>query len=271
MNFTFQIWSYFCSLLSFFPRDEIMGSRYQSQPGSEWAGSRTFVLEFKKALAGKLGNSHYFWFYTTYFSLSTNDYQNKSVLDIGCGPREAGMGWDGFPSVGLDPLADHYLKMGSGTQNDLCLCRVRTDSFPLMTPLILSVPLIPLIMLPDWMKLAGDQAGVKTGRTLCWLWMFMTIQPWLNHRLSPGILSRPISLILKFWEKCHLATIHRGHIYRNLRAGKKLPEDSRKTGILTAKLRKIAWHSELPQQFQMKPAICGFSLTSRHPAVPIKF
>jgi hypothetical protein len=35
----------------------------------------------------KLDNSHYQYFYTTLFGLTSDDYRGKRVLDIGCGPR----------------------------------------------------------------------------------------------------------------------------------------------------------------------------------------
>jgi ubiquinone/menaquinone biosynthesis C-methylase UbiE len=63
---------------------------------------------------GTLKNDHYQHFYTEFFGLTKEDYRGKSVLDIGCGPRGS-LEWADMASrrVGLDPLADEYLKLGA--------------------------------------------------------------------------------------------------------------------------------------------------------------
>ncbi|MFA5245293.1 MAG: class I SAM-dependent methyltransferase [Pedobacter sp.] len=59
-------------------------------------------------------NSHYKYFYTSYFSIPEEFYSGKSILDIGCGPRGSLEWADGAKErIGLDPLADQYLKMGA--------------------------------------------------------------------------------------------------------------------------------------------------------------
>lgn len=68
--------------------------------------------KLKKLQNRKLDNSHYRHFYTTYFSLSEELYENKTILDIGCGPRGS-LEWADMAKkrIGVDPLADKYLKM----------------------------------------------------------------------------------------------------------------------------------------------------------------
>ncbi|BAY17053.1 ubiquinone biosynthesis O-methyltransferase [Anabaenopsis circularis NIES-21] len=63
---------------------------------------------------GQLGNEHYSYFYTAYFDLEPSFYASKRVLDIGCGPRGS-LEWADSASerIGLDPLADEYLKLGA--------------------------------------------------------------------------------------------------------------------------------------------------------------
>src|SRR4029079_10710133 len=53
-------------------------------------------------------------FYTSHFGLSASDYAGKRILDIGCGPRGS-LEWADMTAerVGLDPLADEYLKLGA--------------------------------------------------------------------------------------------------------------------------------------------------------------
>ncbi|MGD0006380.1 MAG: class I SAM-dependent methyltransferase [Anaerolineaceae bacterium] len=64
-----------------------------------------------------LVNDHFAFFYTGYFGLDEAFYTGKRVLDIGCGPRGS-LEWAGMAAerVGLDPLANEYLKLGAGCQ-----------------------------------------------------------------------------------------------------------------------------------------------------------
>jgi ubiquinone/menaquinone biosynthesis C-methylase UbiE len=63
---------------------------------------------------GELTNWHYKQFYTDYFGLEESFYNNKVILDIGCGPRGS-LEWADMSKerYGLDPLADKYLRMGA--------------------------------------------------------------------------------------------------------------------------------------------------------------
>lgn len=67
----------------------------------------------KAAEEGELGNDHYRYFYTEFFGLSVDDYRDKSILDIGCGPRGS-LEWAEQASerVGLDSLVDEYRSLG---------------------------------------------------------------------------------------------------------------------------------------------------------------
>jgi ubiquinone/menaquinone biosynthesis C-methylase UbiE len=63
---------------------------------------------------GTLSNDHFEKYYTSHFELSHDDYRDKKVLDIGCGPRGS-LEWASMAKerVGLDPLADTYKKLGT--------------------------------------------------------------------------------------------------------------------------------------------------------------
>jgi ubiquinone/menaquinone biosynthesis C-methylase UbiE len=63
---------------------------------------------------GVLSNDHFEYFYTTQFGLDREFYRNKSILDIGCGPRGS-LEWatEARVRVGLDPLADAYRRLGT--------------------------------------------------------------------------------------------------------------------------------------------------------------
>lgn len=68
----------------------------------------------RKKTEGKLSNDHYEYFYTTHFGLTHSDFQDKVILDIGCGPRGS-LEWASMTSrrIGLDPLAKEYLQLGA--------------------------------------------------------------------------------------------------------------------------------------------------------------
>jgi SAM-dependent methyltransferase len=87
--------------------------------------ARVFPAHFKRAheLAywtgrarreGNLGNTHYTHFYTTFFDVEPSFYNDKRILDIGCGPRGS-LEWaeTAKERVGLDPLALKYMKLGA--------------------------------------------------------------------------------------------------------------------------------------------------------------
>jgi len=67
-----------------------------------------------KAEKGVLNNSHYEPLFTTVYGLTRNDYKDKKVIDIGCGPRGS-LEWATMAAerVGLDPLVSGYLRLGA--------------------------------------------------------------------------------------------------------------------------------------------------------------
>jgi ubiquinone/menaquinone biosynthesis C-methylase UbiE len=67
----------------------------------------------RKAIENVLSNEHYEFFYTTHFGFDKTFFNNKKILDIGCGPRGS-LEWahNASKRVGLDPLAGSYRKLG---------------------------------------------------------------------------------------------------------------------------------------------------------------
>ena len=63
-----------------------------------------------------LYNKFYEKYYVSDFELSHEDYKDKNILDIGCGPRGS-LEWAEMANlrVGLDPLVNEYLKLDGGT------------------------------------------------------------------------------------------------------------------------------------------------------------
>jgi ubiquinone/menaquinone biosynthesis C-methylase UbiE len=72
---------------------------------------------------GKLKNSHYKYFYTSYFKIDQEEYSGRSILDIGCGPRGS-LEWanNAKQRVGLDPLVKRYQKLGIGAHRMTYVC-----------------------------------------------------------------------------------------------------------------------------------------------------
>lgn len=62
---------------------------------------------------GELKNEWYESIFTTWFDISRSFYDNKRILDIGCGPRGS-LEWATMAAerVGLDPLVEDYRSLG---------------------------------------------------------------------------------------------------------------------------------------------------------------
>lgn len=72
----------------------------------------------RKKSEGVLTNDHYEYFYTSHFGYDRAFYAGKVIVDIGCGPRGS-LEWaeTALRRVGIDPLADQYLKLGARDHN----------------------------------------------------------------------------------------------------------------------------------------------------------
>jgi SAM-dependent methyltransferase len=68
-----------------------------------------------RAENGSLSNTHYESLFTSVYELTGDDYKDKRIIDIGCGPRGS-LEWAKMATerVGLDPLANKYLRLGAG-------------------------------------------------------------------------------------------------------------------------------------------------------------
>ena len=66
-----------------------------------------FWKERHRESAGVLRNTHFEYFYTSYFGIGKEEYTGKSILDIGCGPR-------GSPRMGRQCERKSWLRSASG-------------------------------------------------------------------------------------------------------------------------------------------------------------
>ena len=74
---------------------------------------RRAELAFWKSGPPCIGDGQREWSYTEGFGIERDWYRGKRILDVGCGPRGS-LDWatDAEARVGLDPLAEEYLRMG---------------------------------------------------------------------------------------------------------------------------------------------------------------
>ena len=86
----------------------------------------------KKEEEQVLSNVHYEYFYTTHFQLDKTFYQNKVLLDVGCGPRGS-LEWANTAKrrIGLDPLASVYLKELGADKHKMEYIASGSESIPL--------------------------------------------------------------------------------------------------------------------------------------------
>ena len=82
-----------------------------------WAKRHEELAYWRSRLAaeGQLRGTEYERFFTDWFGLTRADYEGRRVLDIGCGPRGS-LDWASMTAerVGLDPLADEYVRLRGG-------------------------------------------------------------------------------------------------------------------------------------------------------------
>ncbi|SFM01776.1 class I SAM-dependent methyltransferase [Methylobacterium pseudosasicola] len=79
---------------------------------------------------GRFYNAHLVPFYTTFFGLDQAFYAGKRVLDVGCGPVGS-LEWatESVERVGLDPLADSYVKLNRGLHK-MCYVAAPSENIP---------------------------------------------------------------------------------------------------------------------------------------------
>ncbi|MEL7047574.1 MAG: class I SAM-dependent methyltransferase [Pseudomonadota bacterium] len=74
-----------------------------------------FWRKHKLKQGNELYNGHMNHFFTEHFGIEPSYYSGKRILDVGCGPVGT-LEWatDAAERVGLDPLADKYVKLTGG-------------------------------------------------------------------------------------------------------------------------------------------------------------
>jgi SAM-dependent methyltransferase len=78
---------------------------------------RRAELEFWKSRGDLIGDGRGRWAYTELFGIEPGFYNGKRLLDVGCGPRGS-LDWatQAAARVGIDPLADEYVRLGADAE-----------------------------------------------------------------------------------------------------------------------------------------------------------
>lgn len=94
------------------------------------AGELSYWSKVKRDSEGRFHRAWFERFYTSRFDLTADDYADKRVLDVGCGPRGS-LEWATMARerVGVDPLAGEYLKMGAA-DHAMTYVEARAESIP---------------------------------------------------------------------------------------------------------------------------------------------
>lgn len=199
---------------------------------SYWKLIKTFSKNFN--------NSHYKYFYTTFFSLPEDFYNNKSILDIGCGPLGS-LEWADMTAerIGLDPLANKYRKLGTA-EHKMEYVKAYVENIPF------AEDHFDVVTSFNSLDHVGnlEQACTEIQRVLKPGGIFLLIVDVHNYptptepqRMRWDFLTTHFPQ-MEILEEKHLEKVIWNRIYTSARLHKELEADDQKTGILAAKLIK---------------------------------
>lgn len=83
--------------------------------GTKWKEMNELAYwKVKKSAEGEFVNDYYEYFYTEHFGIEKSFFDNKTIMDLGCGPRGS-LEWADNTKrrIGVDPLANKYLQLGA--------------------------------------------------------------------------------------------------------------------------------------------------------------
>lgn len=193
-----------------------------------------------KFFSNKLDNTHYKYFYTDYFSLYDTFYNNKSILDIGCGPRGS-LEWADMSKerIGIDPLADKYIRMG-GNKHKMTYIKGYAEHLPF--------PDSHFDVISSFNSLdhVNDIPAtcIEIYRTLKQGGIFLLIVDIHKNQTITEPQTINWSLLKDHFhhfvikEENHLKKKHKNKIYKNVRFDEKIDCSTKTNGILTVKLIK---------------------------------
>lgn len=197
--------------------------------------------KYKKLKEGTLGNLHYKYFYTTYFSIPEEFYSDKIILDVGCGPRGS-LEWAEMARqrIGIDPLADRYGELGA-TGHRMDYIKGHSEQLPFEDgkfDIVSSFNALDHVRDIDATCRELERV-LKPGGLLL---LIVDIHPRATltepQILGWDLIDRYFSNF-RVLEQQKLESVHRGKIYKNLRSRVPLKRNRARRGVLTVKLQKF--------------------------------
>lgn len=193
----------------------------------------------RKRDEGHLSNEHYQYFYTTHFGLDASYYQDKVILDIGCGPRGS-LEWASMASrrIGLDPLAKEYLRLGAD-RHRMEYIDAPSEHIPLRDAECDAVfSFNSLDHVEDIDQTLNEIKRIVRPGGIFLLLVEVNHTPTAcePHKLRPDDLLHALKPEFECKDVHVFAPVARG-VYASLRAGQALPdpEETREVGYLSAK------------------------------------
>ncbi|MBD3750696.1 MAG: class I SAM-dependent methyltransferase [Sphingobacteriales bacterium] len=199
-----------------------------------------FYWKFKKLTEKDLTNWHYKYFYTTNFDLSDSFYEDKVILDIGCGPRGS-LEWADMTKerYGIDPLIHKYQNLGLD-KHKMKYVQGYSENLPFDDHYFDVICSFNSIDHVDDIRLTSEE--IK--RTLKKGGLFLLM---VDIHQSPTI-TEPQTLKWDFLkeyfpeftvlEERHLHQVKKRALYSNVRKNDVVSNESAKYGVLVAKLKK---------------------------------
>jgi len=202
---------------------------------SEW-----LFWKYKHLKERELSNKHYRFFYTDYFGLGEKDFENKRIMDIGCGPRGS-LEWakNAERRIGLDPLAEKYKKLND-QNHEMEYVKAYAENIPFEDDyfdFITSFNSLDHVEDLDLSCIEIERCLKPGGIFL----LIVDIHPYATftepQRMNWNFVEEYFPN-LKILEKRKLKSVYKSRIYSNLRAGIDQEEKLGSNGVLTAKLQK---------------------------------
>ena len=195
-------------------------------------------VKFRKK---EFNNNYYKDFFTTYFTIDDTFYNNKSILDVGCGPRGS-LEWADMASerIGLDPLADKYVKL-TEVKHKMNYVKGYLENLPFENNYFDVVSAFnALDHVEDLKKATSEIKRVLKQGGLFLLIVNIHRYPTLTepHTIGWDYIKNNFSDFEIIQEK-HLEEVIKNKIYQNLRVHKEIKDtEISRTGVLTALLKK---------------------------------
>ena len=195
----------------------------------------------KKLKEGNLTNWHYKDFYTTYFSIPESFYNDKIIMDIGCGPRGS-LEWADMAKerVGLDPLTDKYLKLGAN-KHKMTYVNAYSENIPFTDNYF---DVICSFNSLDHVE-DVEKTTLEIKRTLKPGGLFLLIVDVHAYPTPTEPQSLKWDFVMTFFSDFEILTEERfkanetGKIYANARNKVPIDKENPKTGLLVVKLKKV--------------------------------